>query len=128
MFKGGETLKDLKGVEKKKKKKVKPPPSDAVADGEEGAREEEPAAGQPGKPAKPVDPSAVNVMSGKKYEEEFDLETKRALEGKVKNTPWGSSFRAPPEILHGYAQKVTGKNAEERLDLRSARKSDKFCK
>jgi hypothetical protein len=22
-------------------------------------------------------------------------------EGKVKNTPWGSSFRAPPEILHG---------------------------
>ena len=22
-------------------------------------------------------------------------------EGKVKNTPWGSSFSAPPEILHG---------------------------
>lgn len=22
-------------------------------------------------------------------------------EGKVKNTPWGSSFRAAPEILHG---------------------------
>jgi hypothetical protein len=24
-----------------------------------------------------------------------------AQEGKVKNTPWGSSFKAPPEILHG---------------------------
>lgn len=24
-------------------------------------------------------------------------------EGKMKNTPWGSSFRAPPEILHGGA-------------------------
>lgn len=24
-----------------------------------------------------------------------------AQEGKVKNTPWGSSYRAPPKILHG---------------------------
>ena len=24
-----------------------------------------------------------------------------AQAGKVKNTPWGSTFRAPPEILHG---------------------------
>ena len=73
----------MKGVEKKKKKKVKAPPSDAVADGAvavaDGEEATEQPAGQPGKPAKPVDPSAVNVMSGKKYEEEFDLETKRGL-------------------------------------------------
>lgn len=49
-------------------------------------------------------------------------------EGKSKSTPWGCGYRAPPEILHGYTKKVTGKTAEERLDLRSAAKSDKFCK
>ncbi len=49
-------------------------------------------------------------------------------EGKSKSTPWGSGYRAPPTVLHGYSSKVTGKNAEERLDLRCAAKSDKFCK
>jgi hypothetical protein len=44
--------------------------------------------------------TAINV-SGKTYEEEFDLETKRMAAPKVKNTPWGSSYRAAPEILHG---------------------------
>jgi hypothetical protein len=45
--------------------------------------------------------NAINVQSGKTYEEEFDLETKRMAAPKVKNTPWGSSYRAAPEILHG---------------------------
>ncbi len=49
-------------------------------------------------------------------------------EAKSKSTPWGSGYRAPPTVLHGYSSKVTGKNAEERLDLRCAAKSDKFCK
>lgn len=36
----------------------------------------------------------------------------------------------PKHMLHilGYTKKVTGKTAEERLDLRSASKADKFCK
>jgi hypothetical protein len=87
----------------------------------------------------------------------------------VKNTPWGSSYKPAPEILHGeivkllsiactpsshppsqggavhaskcstgaqhscvaragYTMKVTGRTAEERLDMRAAQKSDKFCK
>lgn len=33
-----------------------------------------------------------------------------------------------PEILHGYTKKVKGKTAEERLDMRAAMKSDKFCR
>lgn len=41
------------------------------------------------------------MQSGKTYEQEFDLEMAKAKEGKVKNTPWGSSYRAPPTILHG---------------------------
>ena len=101
-------------------------------------------------------------------------------DGKVKNTPWGSSFKAPPSILHGapsrlpplpkrehmatsqwrscmphmlltsvgikyymnisaapicvawlragYSAPVTGATAQERLDMRAAMKSDKFCK
>ena len=88
-------------------------------------------------------------------------------EGKVKNTPWGSSFRAPQQILHGklpveqahanpfvlntgsqtllystqaslsgllvptsagYDKAITGKTAHERLDIRCAVKTDKFCK
>lgn len=36
------------------------------------------------KKAKPVEPSAINVMSGKRYEEEFEFETKRvAVRGAV---------------------------------------------
>ena len=90
----------------------------------------------------------------------------------MKNTPWGSSFKPPPEVLHGgsphqavqcglqlgatcrvpvrwalahacrprldlaltggqsagYDRKVNGDTAEERLDLRCAMKTDKFCK
>ncbi|GLC39219.1 hypothetical protein PLESTM_000865200 [Pleodorina starrii] len=121
VLKGGATLKELQGVEKKKSKKVKKKDEENNVD----AGEEAPV--DPTKP-KPVAPTAVNVMSGKTYEEEFDLETKRVKEGKAKSTPWGCGYRAPPAILHGYTTKVTGKSAEERLDMRSAAKSDKFCK
>lgn len=41
-----------------------------------------------------------------------------AQQGKVRSTAWGCTYRAPPEILHGYDRKVTGKTASERLDLR----------
>ncbi len=44
---------------------------------------------------------SISVQSNKTYEQTFDLEMKKALEGKTKNTPWGSTFRAPPEVLHG---------------------------
>jgi hypothetical protein len=47
---------------------------------------------------------------------------------KVKTTPWGSSYREAPEILHGYSSKVKGETASERLDMRAATKADKFCK
>ena len=47
---------------------------------------------------------------------------------KVKTTPWGSTYRPAPEILHGYSHKVKGDTASERLDMRAATKADKFCK
>lgn len=56
----------------------------------------------------------------KSYEEEFGLEM-----NKLKRTV---ESKAMPDVLHGYSTKVKGKTAEERLDLRSAMKSDKFCK
>lgn len=34
-------------------------------------------------------------------QEEFATEIERAKEGKLKSTPWGSSFGHAPEILHG---------------------------
>lgn len=43
----------------------------------------------------------------------------KAKQGKAKNTPWGSGYRAAPEVLHGYTTKVKGKTAEERLDMRA---------
>ena len=32
------------------------------------------------------------------------------------------------QLFTGYNKKVTGKTAEERLDMRAATKADKFCK
>lgn len=121
VLKGGETLQG--GVKKKKKKKKDAALSSPVADqaGDQGKK-------PTGTDGKVVDATAINIMSGKNYEQEFEFEVQRMKEGKTRSTPWGSSYRAPPEILHGYSQKVTGKNAEERLDLRCAKKADKFCK
>lgn len=71
---GGSTLKDLEGIEKKKSKKK----NKALAAAVEGDAAADPnaAPADPTKP-KPAAPTAINVMSGKTYEEEFDLETKR---------------------------------------------------
>lgn len=70
----------------------------------------------------------ISVQNNNTYEQEFSLEMQKAMEGKVKAVPWGSSYRKPPEILHGYTKKIKGKTAEERLDLRSAMRGDKFCR
>lgn len=93
------------GVEKKKTKKKK------TKDGGDKKEEEEGAATTKG----------ISVMSNKTYEEEFSMEMSRAKTGKERSTPWGTGFRKAPEILHGYQQKVKGKTAEERLDMRSGR-------
>lgn len=61
-----------------------------------------------------------SATSLKPYEEEFDLEMKKLKQSRAAKTV--------PEVLHGYAAKVRGDTAEERLDLRAAMKSDKFCK
>ncbi|KAK9807932.1 hypothetical protein WJX73_004232 [Symbiochloris irregularis] len=112
------------GVSKKKKKpkaRAKPP-----EEGEETAEEQPQILGVDGKP---IDPKSVAVQSGKTYEEEFALQMEKAKEGKVKNTPWGSSYRAPNDILHGYDAPIKKfDTAEKRLDLRCAVKTDKFCK
>lgn len=54
---------------------------------------------------------------------------KRQTEAAGRSTPWGSSFRAAPEILHGYKEKLPadGKalTMEQRLDKRAASKGDK---
>ena len=75
-------------------------------------------------------PAAVGGITtkGKSYEEEFEFEKKRIEQGQKSSTPWGSSYRAAPAILHGYDKAVSGKTAEERLDMRAATKTDRFCK
>mmetsp|Transcript_17857 Transcript_17857/g.53546 ORF Transcript_17857/g.53546 Transcript_17857/m.53546 type:complete len:132 (-) Transcript_17857:130-525(-) len=123
-LKGGEPL-----LEKKIKKKKKKPTAEVP---------EEEAAGEPSDPAKPkqADAQGISVQSGRTYEDEFEFEKQRRREatqqenplGRIKSTPWGTSYRAAPEILHGYKAKVTGKTAEERLDMRAAQKSDKFAR
>eukprot|EP00884_Botryococcus_braunii_P019765 jgi/Botrbrau1/6472/Bobra.0034s0046.1 len=118
-LKGGIPLGVKAGTAKKKKKKKVD--SEAV----EGTVDQELILSKDGKP---ISAASVSVQSGKAYEQEFALEMEKAKEGKVKNTPWGSSYRAPPKILHGYSAPVTGKTAEERLDLRCAVRGDKFCK
>ena len=42
----------------------------------------------------------------------------RLQQGKTRTTAFGSTYRAPPSILHGYSKAVTGNTASERLDLR----------
>eukprot|EP00298_Acanthocystis_sp_HF-20_P019999 c24539_g1_i1.p1 GENE.c24539_g1_i1~~c24539_g1_i1.p1 ORF type:complete len:145 (+),score=68.12 c24539_g1_i1:22-435(+) len=68
----------------------------------------------------------------KTYEDLFPHERERYENGRVK-TLWGSSYRDAPEILHGYSEPWRAKapnqmSVEERLDLRSAKKADRYCK
>lgn len=90
---GGQT------IGKKKKKSKKQP-----AEGEEGAEGAE--GGDGAASQKYVAPDehteiATKVKTGQTYEEEFASEIERAKEGKLKSTPWGSSFGKAPDILHG---------------------------
>ncbi|CAK0751098.1 hypothetical protein CVIRNUC_002042 [Coccomyxa viridis] len=110
----------------KKKKKVKQKQALQIDEEEEGDILEN--GDIRAKDGKIIKAASVSVQSNRTYEQEFALEMQKAQDGKVKNTPWGSSFKKAPEILHGYSAPVTGKNAEERLDLRCAIKTDKFCK
>ncbi|BDA46307.1 hypothetical protein COCOBI_08-3990 [Coccomyxa sp. Obi] len=118
-LKGGNPW-DISKKKAKKKKKIKETGEDGAEVLQEGDIRT--------KDGKIIKAGAVSVQSNLTYEKEFALEMEKAKEGKVKNTPWGSSFKAAPEILHGYSAPVTGKTAEERLDLRCAVKTDKFCK
>eukprot|EP00882_Tetradesmus_deserticola_P003555 GHRQ01003763.1.p2 GENE.GHRQ01003763.1~~GHRQ01003763.1.p2 ORF type:complete len:130 (+),score=53.47 GHRQ01003763.1:1200-1589(+) len=115
----------LKGKVHKKQKKTKvtqePAEDDAAATAAGGAEDSS-------KQVAKVAPTAINVQTGKCYEQEFELEQLRMAKPKVKTTPWGSSYREAPEILHGYTSKVKGETPSERLDMRAATKADKFCK
>ena len=115
---GGQSL----GVAKKTRKKKKAKPA------EEGENPEGEKPAAPGDASEP--PSAQQRMgkAGDLYEKEFNFETERAEQGKTRSTPWGQGYRAPPAVLHGYSAPVTGDTSEQRLDLRCAKKADKFCK
>eukprot|EP00746_Dinoflagellata_sp_MGD_P026794 gnl/MRDRNA2_/MRDRNA2_163175_c0_seq1.p1 gnl/MRDRNA2_/MRDRNA2_163175_c0~~gnl/MRDRNA2_/MRDRNA2_163175_c0_seq1.p1 ORF type:complete len:288 (-),score=52.26 gnl/MRDRNA2_/MRDRNA2_163175_c0_seq1:42-905(-) len=79
---------------------------------------------------------ALKENSHKGYEEMFPLEMKRIAtateEGHAKRGSYGfdagSVKNMYGKVLHGYDRPVYGKTVEERLDIRSASKSDKFCK
>lgn len=114
MLKGGVSLKPGgAGVKKKKKKST----GDDAGAGSSGAAADSSAAPDEEKPEKKLT-----------YEEEFVFETERVKEGKARSTPWGTSYRKPPAVLHGYDKEVKGVNPSERLDLRCAVKADRMCK
>merc|ERR1712130_119443 len=107
-----------------KKKKSK-----ASKDGEEGDPEKKEETQILGTDGKPIDPSSISVMTGTTYDQEFAFELEKLKKGgHTKSVPWGSTVRAPPEILHGYSAPIVPKNASGRLDLRATSRSDKFCK
>jgi hypothetical protein len=125
VLKGGETI---GGVKKKKKHKKKRKDKaidnsnvDLVAHGEAcapGAPHQRDSSEQD----KGTEPSKFE------YEKEFKFETARMKEGKARSTAWGATYRAPPNVLHGYEREVKGETYEERLDLRCAKKADRMCK
>eukprot|EP00747_Dinoflagellata_sp_TGD_P045091 gnl/TRDRNA2_/TRDRNA2_143642_c0_seq2.p1 gnl/TRDRNA2_/TRDRNA2_143642_c0~~gnl/TRDRNA2_/TRDRNA2_143642_c0_seq2.p1 ORF type:complete len:115 (-),score=28.05 gnl/TRDRNA2_/TRDRNA2_143642_c0_seq2:105-449(-) len=70
------------------------------------------------------------------YEEEFPWEMKRMASASDEKEANRASFafdagsRRNPfgQVLHGYDRPVYGETPGERLDLRAASKSDKYCK
>ncbi|MEW5316921.1 MAG: hypothetical protein WDW38_008260 [Sanguina aurantia] len=112
ILKGGDTLTAPAPEKKRKRKKVVEetgePGSSAVAEVKKAA---------------PVNPTAVSVQSGKTYEAEFEFEELRS-----KDTNKASQQQQQQQQQTCYSSKVTGKDAIERLDIRCARKADKFCK
>lgn len=66
----------------------------------------------------------------KTYEELFPHERERMQDPKPRTAPYGNNYRAPPDVLHGRRESWRSKrelSAEERVELRSAMKKDKFC-
>lgn len=136
VLKGGATLGGGGGgVDKKKTKKKKAAAaagSDAAAAAAAGgagtsasaAAASAAASGPPQKEELPKDklPNA--------YEKAFVIEARRLQQGQERANPWGASYRPPPAgaILHGRSVAINGDTAEERLDLRSAAKADRYCK
>ena len=128
VLKGGLSLaarKDSAGSSKKRKATD----SDTGADGAPGA------AGQEGGGGAAASVGGIGGPAGgpatKTYEELFASEMARAREAKGRTSAWGTNFRAAPEVLHGYSERLdTSKplSAEQRLDLRAATKADKFCR
>ena len=125
VLKGGE---EVKGVSKKKSrmKKDKTAAASVVAavEAKEGDAEDA---------DEPSTSGAAQASTAKpppklEYEKEFKFETARMEEGKARSTAWGATYKAPPNILHGYDRKVQGDTFEERLDLRCAKKADRMCK
>ena len=65
------------------------------------------------------------------YDEQFPHEKARERLGRGRETVFGTNYRAPPAVLHGYDETWANKRnltREESLDLRAACKADKFCK
>lgn len=58
---------------------------------------------------KPVDPTAINVMSGKSYEQEFDLEQERMKVSAV-SLGWGGSASGQPRISPTVCRHVAARN------------------
>eukprot|EP00798_Chlamydomonas_sp_ICE-L_P015502 gene15502-21589_t len=125
VLKGGETLASEKKIKKKKKSKKSTDAGElAVAEVAEGAEGAEGTTGyNPAGVLRGLRKRLATAQLGR-----FEFETQRMNAPKARSTPWGSGYRAAPEILHGYDRKVTGNTAEERLDMRAATKADKFCK
>lgn len=133
VLKGGATLGG--GVDKKKKKAKKQATTTTTTTGEQ---EQQPAAAgtagaAAGDGAGPSSASCEELPRDKlptAYEKAFAIEAKRMQQGnRERACAWGAgSYRAPPAVLHGRTAPIKGNTAEERLDLRSASKADRYCK
>lgn len=137
VLKGGATLGG--GVDKKKKKAKKQATTTTTTPNEQ---EQQPAAaGTAGAAAAAGDGGGAGPSSASReelprdklptaYEKAFAIEARRMQQGnRERACAWGAgSYRAPPAVLHGRTAPIKGDTAEERLDLRSASKADRYCK
>lgn len=123
VLKGGQELVGIK-KKKKKSKKSKTKDNDDERQGQDAGSEEKSAKQEAGTSGGATGKEPAAFL----YEKEFQFETQRMDEGKARSTAWGATYRAPPEILHGYSRQVKGDTFEERLDLRCAKKADRMCK
>lgn len=126
LLKGGVGLVERKPQRKRKataNAAAEPAPTAAASDEAAGGAGEAPAVAGIG--------GAVGQKPTSTYEDLFPLESKRLAEAKGRTAPYGTNYRAPPAVLHGYTAPLDRSaplSAEARLDLRSAAKADKFCR